>query len=48
MGVKPSDLLPMALASCSGVDVVDVLGKGDGELTRLEIEVSFTKEPDRP
>ena len=45
LGVRPSDLLPMALASCSGVDVVAQLGE---DLTRLSIEVSFTKEPDPP
>lgn len=45
LGVRPSDLLPMALASCSGVDVVSQLGE---DLTGLSIEVSFTKEPDPP
>jgi putative redox protein len=45
LGVRPSDLLPMALASCSGVDVVSQLG---GQLTGLAIEVSFTKEIDPP
>jgi len=35
VGVRPSDLLPMALASCSGVDVVSQLGE---ELTGLSIE----------
>jgi uncharacterized OsmC-like protein len=45
LGVRPSDLLPMALASCSGVDLVNQLGES---LTGLEIEVSFTKEPDPP
>ena len=45
LGVKPSDLLPMALAGCSGVDVVNQLGE---RLTRLEIAVRFTKEPDPP
>ncbi len=45
LGVRPSDLLPMALASCSGVDLVNQLGES---LTGLEIEVTFTKEPDPP
>lgn len=45
LGVRPSDLLPMALASCSGVDLVAQLGD---DLTGLSIEVSFTKEPDPP
>ncbi len=45
LGVRPSDLLPMALASCSGVDLVSQLGEN---LTGLSIEVTFTKEPDPP
>ena len=44
-GVRPSDLLPMALASCSGVDLVSQLGE---KLEALSIQVSFTKEPDPP
>jgi len=46
LGVRPSDLLPMALASCSGVDVVSQLG--DDALTALSIEVTYNKEPDPP
>lgn len=45
LGVRPSDLLPMALASCSGVDVVSQLGD---KLSGMLIEVSFNKEPDPP
>lgn len=45
LGVRPSDLLPMALASCSGVDLVSQLGES---LTALSIKVSFNKEPDPP
>ena len=45
LGVRPSDLLPMALASCSGVDLVNQLGES---LRGLEIGVSFTKEPEPP
>ncbi len=45
LGVRPSHLLPMALASCSGVDLVSQLGEN---LTGLSIEVTFTKEPDPP
>jgi putative redox protein len=46
LGVRPSDLLPMALASCSGVDVVSQLG--EDVLTDLSIEVSYNKELDPP
>ncbi len=45
-GVRPSDLLPMALAGCSGVDVVDQIGAD--RLTSLEITIRYTKEPDPP
>ncbi len=45
LGVRPADLLPMALASCSGVDIVSQLGES---LTALSIEVGFNKEPDPP
>ncbi|MFZ0493534.1 MAG: OsmC family protein [Acidimicrobiia bacterium] len=46
MGVRPSDLLPMALAGCSGVDVVDQIGVD--RLTSLDITVRYTKESDPP
>ena len=45
LGVRPSDLLPMALASCSGVDLVSQLGE---RMDSLSIQVAFTKEPDPP
>lgn len=45
-GVSPSDLLPMALAGCSGVDVLNLLGRERVE--SFEIDVRFTKEPDPP
>ncbi len=46
LGVRPSDLLPMALAGCSGVDVVNLLGTD--RITTLAITVRYTKEPDPP
>jgi putative redox protein len=36
-GAKPSDLLPLALASCLAYDVVVVLGKKRQELRSLEV-----------
>jgi putative redox protein len=48
LGAKPSDLLPLALASCSGYDVADELS-GDGRhLAALEVTVSYTQQPDPP
>lgn len=46
LGVRPSDLLPMALAGCSGVDVVSQLGSE--RISSLEIRVRYTKEPEPP
>lgn len=40
VGMKPSELLLVALASCTAVDVVDILQKKRMPLTSLEIEVS--------
>ncbi|MDH3306113.1 MAG: OsmC family protein [Acidimicrobiia bacterium] len=44
-GVKPSDLLPIALAACSGTDLVQVLG---AQMTSLGIEASFTQQTEAP
>lgn len=40
IGMKPSDLLLVALASCTAVDVVDILAKKRMTLRGLEISVS--------
>ena len=37
VGVKPSDLLLIALAACTAVDVVEILEKKRATLTHLEI-----------
>ncbi len=39
-GMKPSELLLVALAACTAVDVVDILSKKRTPLTSLEIQVS--------
>ena len=44
VGIKPSDLLLIAIASCSAVDVVEILTKKRMTLTCLEI--SSTGEQD--
>jgi putative redox protein len=46
LGVRPSDLLPMALAGCSGVDVLSQVGAE--RVTSFDITVRYTKEPDPP
>ena len=40
IGMKPSEMLLVALASCTAVDVVEILAKKRQELTGLEIGVS--------
>jgi putative redox protein len=46
--MKPSDLLLVALASCSAYDVVDILEKKRVKLDRLEVTVSKVQDQDPP
>ena len=48
IGVKPSDLLPIALAACTAVDVVRILEKKRMPLTSLEITATSEQEADPP
>jgi putative redox protein len=48
IGVKPSELLLIALASCSAVDVVEILNKKRMPLTHLEISASGEQDADPP
>lgn len=48
IGMKPSDLLLVALAGCSAVDVVDILSKKRVGLTSLEIQSSGVQDSDPP
>jgi putative redox protein len=48
IGMKPSDLMLVALASCSAVDVVEILNKKRMPLTALEISVSSEQDPEPP
>ena len=48
IGVKPSEMLLVALASCSSVDVVEILRKKRQELTRLEVKISSENDPEPP
>jgi putative redox protein len=47
-GVKPSDLLLMALGSCSAYDVVGILEKKRLALTGLEVTVTGEQDADPP
>ncbi len=48
VGVKPSELLLIAVASCSAVDVVEILTKKRMPLTFLEISASGEQDQDPP
>ena len=48
VGMKPSELLLVALAACTAVDVVEILRKKRLELTSLEIRTNGEQQPDPP
>ncbi|MBN1890978.1 MAG: OsmC family protein [Thermoflexales bacterium] len=47
-GAKPSDMLMIALAGCSAVDVVSILQKKRQALTGLEVSVEGQQDPEPP
>ncbi len=48
VGIKPSDLLLVALAACTAVDVVDILAKKRTPLESLVIQSSGEQDADPP
>lgn len=48
IGIKPSELLLIAVAACSAVDVVEILTKKRMPLTSLEITTSGEQDADPP
>ncbi|MHB8778756.1 MAG: OsmC family protein [Anaerolineales bacterium] len=48
IGMKPSELLLVALASCTAVDVIEILAKKRLTLTHLEISSSGKQDQDPP
>jgi putative redox protein len=48
LGIKPSDLLLIAIASCSAVDLVEILNKKRMPLSELEISVTSQQDEDPP
>ena len=48
VGVKPSEMLLVALAACTAVDVVDILGKKRLKLTALEVRADGEQDPNPP
>jgi putative redox protein len=47
-GVKPSDMLAMALIGCSSVDVVEILNKQKQDLQELKVTAESTQDNDPP
>lgn len=48
IGVKPSEMLLVALAACSAVDVVEILEKKRLKLDLLEVVITGERDPDPP
>jgi putative redox protein len=48
VGIKPSDLLLIAVASCTAVDIVEILSKKRMPLDHLEISCSGEQDQDPP
>jgi len=48
VGIKPSELLLLAIASCTAVDVVEILSKKRMPLSHLEISSSGEQDQDPP
>lgn len=48
VGMKPSELLLVALGACTAVDVVEILAKKRTPLESLEIQVSGEQDSDPP
>ncbi len=48
VGMKPSELLLVALASCTAVDIVDIMTKKRMPLTHLEISANAEQDQDPP
>jgi putative redox protein len=48
VGMKPSDMLLVALGGCSCVDIVNILKKKRQTLISLEVEVTGEQDPEPP
>ncbi len=48
VGIKPSELLLLAVASCSAVDVVEILAKKRTPITFMEISATGEQDQDPP
>jgi len=48
IGMKPSDLMLVALGACSSYDVVGILEKKKAKLEKLEVQISAEQESEAP
>jgi len=48
VGIKPSDLLLIAIGACASVDVVEILAKMKITLTGLDVKVTGEQDADPP
>lgn len=48
VGVKPSEMLLVALGACTAVDIVDIMAKKRTPISSLEIEVRGEQDADPP
>ena len=48
VGMKPSDMLLVALGGCTSIDIVNILRKKRQRLIGLEIEITGEQDPDPP
>jgi putative redox protein len=48
VGMRPSELLLVAIGACTAVDVVEILAKKRTALNALEIEVTGEQDPEPP
>lgn len=48
VGIKPSDLLLIAIGACASVDVVNILAKKNISLVGLDVEVTGEQDADPP
>lgn len=48
VGIKPSELLLIAVASCTAVDIVEILAKKRTPINHLEISVDSEQDQDPP
>jgi putative redox protein len=47
-GMRPTELLLLSIATCTAIDMLNILGKMKIELTRCEVKISGSQQEDYP